>query len=65
MILPAGMTALDAAKQAFSLKSSQLRDAFAHGGVKVNGEPAAADHELAEGDLLQFGKTRVVRVKHG
>ncbi|HKT82535.1 MAG TPA: tyrosine--tRNA ligase [Solirubrobacterales bacterium] len=65
VIVPAGATAHEGAKLAFGLSSAQLRDAFAHGGVRANGEAASADQQLQEGDLLQFGKHRFARVKHG
>ncbi|HEX6489590.1 MAG TPA: tyrosine--tRNA ligase [Candidatus Dormibacteraeota bacterium] len=59
------MTAHEAAKEAFGLSSSQLRDAFKNNGVRVAGEPVAADFTVPDGAVLQFGKHRSVRVKYG
>ena len=57
----AGSTLVEVLK-AMGLSSSMIRDAFAHGGVKVNGEAVAGDRPVAPGDVIQFGKRRVVRV---
>jgi tyrosyl-tRNA synthetase len=57
----AGSTLVEVLK-AMGLSSSMIRDAFAHGGVKVNGEVVHADRPVVSGDVVQFGKRRVVRV---
>ena len=57
----AGGTLIELLK-GMGLSSSMIRDAFAHGGVKVNGEAIAADGPVAPGDVVQFGKRRIVRV---
>jgi tyrosyl-tRNA synthetase len=53
------------ALKAMNLSGSMIRDAFAHGGVRVNGEPVSEDRPVAAGDVVQFGKRRVVRVAAG
>ena len=60
----AGGTLLEVLKS-MNLSSAVIRDAFAHGGVKVNGEPVAADRAVAAGEVIQFGKKKVVRVAGG
>jgi tyrosyl-tRNA synthetase len=56
-----GATLLEVLK-GMGLSSAMIRDAFAHGGARVNGEPVSADRPVAPGDVVQFGKRRVVRV---
>ena len=58
-------TVTQALKAAFGLTSAQIRDGFAHGGIRVDGEPVDADREAADGSVVQFGKRRVVRVRRG
>jgi len=48
--------------KAMGLSSSMIRDAFAHGGVKVDGVAVAGDQSVQSGNIVQFGKRRVVRV---
>jgi tyrosyl-tRNA synthetase len=60
----AGSTLMEVLK-AMGLSSAMIRDAFAHGGVKVDGEVASGDQTVAAGVVVQFGKRRVVRVAGG
>jgi tyrosyl-tRNA synthetase len=68
--LPTEIPDVDATSTTAFLKSvgassAQVRDAYKNGAVKVNGEAVGEDVPLADGDVVQYGKRRVARVKHG
>ena len=49
----------------FAKSASEVRRLLSQGGVKVNGEKAAEDLDLADGDVVSVGKRSFVRVRLG
>jgi tyrosyl-tRNA synthetase len=49
----------------FAKSASEVRRLLAQGGVKVNGQPAADDPDVSDGDVVSVGKHKFVRVTLG